>query len=191
MLFNELVGHVVEITARPDKLAVIRRAVNSVARLTCGAHDFARDLNELILPVSSSEYIQSIGLSELPSFRKISYIRPVDSRCLLEALTSPLQAIEGGRNRTNCFYVAGQNLVVSLRSLTPELRVGYYAYPPVFVDDSSSHWLLDSAPYLLIEGAAARVFRNIGDEESARQHEADYRIQLDTLLNDSLYGVKV
>lgn len=190
MNFTDVVNEVISITKRPDRVSDIRRIVNTTISQCCLGTDFARDLVEEVLPISSSDYVQSVPISELTRFRKFEYIRPYGRRCPIEKLDGPLAIYgEGGKEKSNCFYVAGSNVVVKLSGLTDSLHVGYFQYPPILTDAAPTFWLLDVAPFMIVEGAAGRLFRNIGDEASARQHEADFRLQYDSARIDLRYGI--
>ena len=190
MNFTEVVNEVISITKRPDKLTDTQRAVNSVISQACLSNDFARDLYEDTVAISSSDYVQSALLSDLTRFRKFEYIRPNGQKCPMTKLDGPLAIYDDdGKEKANVYYVAGSNVVLRLATLTASLHAGYFQHPPVLTNLAPTFWLLDVVPYMVIEGAAARLFRNIGDEASARQHEADYRLQLDSARIDLRYGV--
>lgn len=190
MDFTEVVAEVIELTKRPDKIASIRNAVNATIRKACLGAEFARDVVESTVAISSSDYIQSLALTEFPRFRKFVYVRPYGQKCPMHGLSGPLAIYDDdNKERSNVYYVAGDNVVFRLYALADTLYYGYLAAPPVLTDASPDFWLLELEPYMIIDGAAAKIFRNIGDDRSAQQHEADFRLAYDSARVDLKYGV--
>lgn len=188
MNFTEIVQEVVSITKRQDKLLDIRRNVNSAINQACLGTNFARDHDELLLSISSSEYAGNIQLALLPRFRKLNYIIPTGYGCPIKSIEAP-QVFEAGVEQVDRYYISGDQINYKLSVLSSGLKVGYFRYPPVLTDAAATFWLLDAAPYMIIDNAAARTFRNIGDELSARQHEGDWRLAYDSARIDLKYGI--
>lgn len=190
MNFGEVLQEIIGTTKRADKLSAIKQAVNSVIGKVVLGTDFRRDLLETTIAISSSEYIQAVDNSLLTNFRKWEYIRPYGYRKVIEKLDGPLAVFtDEGCEKNNCYYVAGNQTILRLQTLSSSLVVGYFQYPNTLVENTDTHWLLDFAPYLVINGACAKVFRDIGDTESSRQHETDYRDTLSIVISDQKYGV--
>lgn len=190
MNFTEVVNEIVSITKRPDKITDIRRNVNSVISKACLGADFARDHDEALLNISSSDYAGNIALSNLARFRKINYILPTGYRQPIK-LIDPIQVFDACVEQVNRFYISGDQINYKLSVLTPSVKVGWFKYPPLLTDAAPTFWLLDAAPYMVIDGAAAATFRNIGDDNSARQHEADWRLAYDSARVDLRYGANI
>lgn len=188
MNFTEVVQEVVSITKRADKIADIRRNVNSAISEACLGTNFARDHDELLLPISSSEYAGSIQLSLLPRFRKIHYIIPTGYACPIRSIEAPA-VFEAGVEQVDRFYISGDQINYKLSKLSSGLKIGYFRYPPSLTDTSADFWLLEAAPYMIIDNAAAKTFRNIGDDASAKMHENSWRQAYDSARIDLKYGV--
>lgn len=188
MNFTEVVQEVVSITKRADKIADIRRNVNSAISEACLGTNFARDHDELLLPISSSEYAGSIQLALLPRFRKIHYIIPTGYACPIKSIEAPA-VFEAGVEQVDRYYISGDQINYKLSKLSSGFKVGYFRYPPTLTDDNPAFWLLEIAPYMIIDSAAAKTFRNIGDETSATQHDRAWRAAYDSARIDLKYGV--
>ena len=170
MNFTEVVAEVVSITKRPDKIADIRREVNKAINFCCLETNFANDFFEQELAVDSNSYNLTIDLlNDLTRFRKFIYIRPVDRTAMLCHI-NPAQAFKGGKERKDSYYVASSTAVIRLSAPTSSLIIGYMQYPPVLTDDSPDFWLLAISPYMVIDLAAAMVFKNIGNNEEYTTH---------------------
>ncbi len=171
MIFTEVVDQVIAIVKRPDKINDIRREVNSSVHFCCTEKEFARDLREISLPLSSSLYTQSIALTEFSRFRKFKYIKPPAVKWYLKP-TAPDKVFEDCQEATNSYYITGSDVVLKTSSLYATMLAGWYMYPPVLTDVAPSFWLLDASPYMIIDRAAAKVFANMGDDASANKHMA-------------------
>lgn len=187
MNFTEVVNEVVSITKRPDKIADIRRAVNATISLACLGTDFARDHDETSLAISSSDYAGNIQLSNLARFRKIDYILPAGYKQVLAPIT-PADVFNSCMEQKNCFYISGDQINYSLSALAASVKVGWFKYPPLLTDAAPTFWLLEAAPYMIVDGAASSVFRDIGDDEAARSKEAAWRLAYDSARVDFRYG---
>ena len=177
MNFSEAVGEVAQITARPDKLAEIGSAINFViSHMSLKAH-FAYDLVEATIPINGNEYGATIQFNNLTvsplvtRFRKFKYIKRYGQIGYLTPMGSDKILTHHGSMQRDTYYIAGNNLTYILRDLAPSLEIGYYQHPPV-LSENDTYWMLDLIPYAVIDKAAARIFRSIGDDESQRQYEA-------------------
>lgn len=166
MNFAEAITAVTEIVQRPDKLTDIPLAINSAISDCTMRASFANDLVETTLQVNPLLYGDTINLTALVTrFRKFKYLKPTGVRRYLQPIGSDKIFTSFGNIQPDSFYVAGSFLTYTLRSLTPTLEAGYYQYPPVLAG-SQTHWMLDLMPYTIIDLAAARIFRIIGDDIS-------------------------
>ena len=189
MNFTEIVAEVVDITKRPDKLNSIRRNVNSAISLCCLGADFARDHDEVLITRPSVAAVGNFALTELVRFRKIDYILPASYKKPIEHI-EPSQVFQKCQERKDCFYVSGDQINFSLSASVATLTVGYFRYPPTLNDADAAFWLLDAAPYMVIDKAASITFKGIGDDASARTHEADFRLAYDGARQDLKHGVR-
>lgn len=186
MNFAEVVAEVVRITKRSDKTLDIQRQVNAAINLCCIDTDFARDRQEQTVPLDSTLYAQSIAISDLTRFRKVDAMRPSGRKAML-TLTEPNHIFGNCVEQTNCFYIAGDSIVLKLTALDSNMLVAYFAYPPVLTG-TDTFWLLEAAPYMIIDKAAAKVFSNIGDDASARYHDASFKEHYTAARRDFRYG---
>lgn len=168
MNFTAVVAEVLSIVKRQDKILDIRREVNAAVSFYCQDADFKRDLEEVAFAIDPQQYTANIPYSSLTRFRKFRYIK--QGRCYLnEIMTSRIQ--ECG-SLANTYYMAGSGIRYSLSALSATLDLAYFQYPPVLTDAAPTFWLLDLNPYMVIDRAAGKIFVNIGDDKSARDHES-------------------
>ena len=172
MNFAEAVTAVTGIVKRPDKVAEIERAINaSISDCTVRA-SFAYDLVETSIPVASDSYGDTIVFNNLvvpvvTRFRKFKYVKATGVKGYLDPIGADKIFTPGGITQYNKYYVAGNSLTYILGALTTALEIGYYQYAPV-LKNSEEYWMLDLMPNTIIDLAAARIFRSIGDETSFR-----------------------
>lgn len=177
MNFSEAVGEVALITARPDKLAEIGSAINFVISLMSIKAHFAYDMVEGSIPVDGNSYgatIQFNNVTPTPlvtRFRKFKYIKRYGQLGYILPKDSSTIFTPHGYIQKDSYFVSGNNLTYILKELTNSLEIGYYQHPPVLAEDDT-YWMLDLIPYAVIDKAAARIFRSIGDDQSQAQYEA-------------------
>jgi hypothetical protein len=169
MNFSEAVAEVVETSKRPDLIGRIRREINAAVSFYCADYDWDRDLIESSPAIDATEYTQAIALSTLTRFRKFKYIRRAPKAYL--TLVGNQDILKGDPNclLQDKYYIVGDNVNLALARLASSVDIGYYAYPPLLSDGvgSSTHWLLDMSPYMIIDRALGSIFASIGDEKSA------------------------
>jgi hypothetical protein len=187
MNFTEVVAEVISIVKRPDKLLDIRREVNKAISFCCLGADFARDLEEASIAIDSTLFAQNIDLTTLTRFRKFEYIKPPGRAKFLRHLT-PDKIFAKGREDVDVYYIAGDQANFKLCKLSSTLLVGYFKFPPTLSDASPTFWLLDIAPYMIIDKAASAIFRNIGDDASSKRHEDEFALQYVVATRDFKYG---
>lgn len=187
MNFTEIVAEVVDMTKRPDKIVAIRKAVNQALTYACTQTNFARDLQERSIAINASQYAQNIALSEFVRFRKFCYIKPDNRNCYVKPLEAD-KIFAKGIEMLDKYYIAGNQVNFKLSALAPNLLVGWFAYPPVLTDAAPTHWLLDIQPYMIIDKAAATVFKDIGDDQSASKKNDDFKEQYLAASSDLKYG---
>jgi len=166
MDFAAAVAEVVAAVKRPDKIIVARRKVNAAISFFCIDSEFKRDYQELSLAIDADSYTQSIPLTSFERWRRFHYIKRGGTKCFVKILSNDeLFAKCDMRDR---YYIAGDNLIVNLAVKTATLDIGWFKYPPLLTDAVGNFWLLDQAPYMVIDYAAAEIFREIGDEKSSQ-----------------------
>lgn len=188
MNFNAVVTEVLRIVKRPDKIQAICRSVNQALTFACMTNTFARDLQERSIAITADVYAGSILLTEFVRFRKFEYIKPSNRNCYVHPLDSD-KIFAKGQEMLDKYYIAGNQVNYKLARTAPSLLVGWFSHPPVLADNEGTFWLLDVCPYMIIDKAAALVFKDIGDDASAKQKESDYAQQMLAVAADLKYGV--
>lgn len=172
MNFTEAVDAVIDITARPDRRTETANAVNAILSLCVSKAEFARDLVEGTLAVDPTLYGATVSIATLTRFRKFKYLKITGERGYLTPTGADKIFTPGGSMQPNRYYVAGTNITYTLSKLTPTLEYGYYEYAPVLLDNAAdTHWMLDVMPWAIIDLAASKIFRSIGDDGSYRIYQ--------------------
>lgn len=194
MNFTEAVDAVIDITARPDRRTETISAVNATISKSVLKANFSRDLVEGTLNVDPAEYGDTVDISlEFTRFRKFKYLKITGVQGYLVPTDADKVFTPGGQVQPNRYFVAGTNLTYTLSQLTPTLEYGYYQYAPVLEDNAAdTHWILELMPWAIIDLAAARIFRSIGDDASGRAYEASgqelYNVGMRDFVDQVLYG---
>lgn len=180
MNFNEAVAEVIAMTSRPDKATAISSAINAVLSLCTMKASFARDLVETTIAVDPTLYGDTIQFNNaLPTplvtrFRKFKYVKASGVRNYLRQISPDQIFSPGNAIQRDIYYVGGDNFTYVLSDLTPTLEIGYYQYPEILTGTTgkNDHWMLELMPWTIIELAAARIFKSIGDDTSFRVYQA-------------------
>lgn len=172
MNFSEVVQEVIDITARQDKKSQIENAVNTVLSLVIFKASFVRDLVESTLNAAPVQNVFSgvVDLAALSNFRKLKYLKVTGVNKFMSS-RQPQGVIVQGIIVRDIYWIAGTNLNWVSSIAVKTLEIGYFVYPPKLTDAAPIHWFLDTAPNVIIDLAAARIFRSIGDSKSASDHE--------------------
>lgn len=188
MNFAEAVAQVLSITKRPDKDADAQLAVNAAISYFTLKGTFPKDLTETSLTIDSTVYGDTLDLSLLLTrFRRFKYVKAPGVQGYLKYLDSDKIFTPSGYTQKNVYYIAGSNMTYILSALAASLEVGYYQYAPN-LSGTDTHWLLDISPSMILDKAAARVFRAIGDDSSFRLHEGYAADAYKVLQNDLALG---
>jgi hypothetical protein len=188
MNFTEVVNQVIATTLRPDKINDIRNDVNAAVNFCCAGTDFARDLQERSITIDSGLYAQSMLLSEFTRFRKFKYLRPTNRNKYL-TLADPAKIFSPrGCEEVDTYYIAGDQVNYKLGTLASTMYIGWFAYPPTLTDAAPTFWLLEAAPFMIIDWAIAKTFRSIGDDTSATKHENFFKVAYEVAVRDLKFG---
>lgn len=178
MDFTQAVSEVLTITARPDRTTEIESALNWAISHCCLKSNFAYDLVESSIDIDSSLYGDTIQFNNVVTnppvtrFRKFKYVKPHGVKRYLTPISSDQVFQPGNSMQKDRYYVAGDNLTYILSALAPSLEIGYYQYPPTLDQaTNTTFWLLELAPWAVIDLACARIFRSIGDDSSQAQYQ--------------------
>lgn len=175
MTLTEILDAVASRTKRPDREAEILLAVQE-ATLFCHSFDFfRRDLAEVPIPYGDQGLSSGQILLDdivLPAFRKISYWRKWDpigriagsylSPCEPDALFTSYSL-----KKQDVYYVAGR--VVNWLSSTNDTAhiIGYWRLPDISKSRYTS-WIATVQPFAIINRAAAKIFRTVGQQEEGK-----------------------
>lgn len=170
MNFVEAATAVVEATKRPEKIITIYRKLNSAISFYSLDNKFQRDFEEALLPTNAQLYKQPFALTLLPRFRHFRYIKKGGTKNFINPLTNA--DLFSKNDCPDRYYIAGDYFHIYSSSLIAGLDVGYYKHPPVLsiALNNQNYWMLDVAPWMIIDRAAAEIFRDIGDEKSLQSH---------------------
>lgn len=187
MNFTEVVNEVRLILKRPELDNQIKRQVNAAISLFCFDTDFARDFAESSIALDGAEYSQAFAISALTRFRKFVYLKRGGTSKYLSRLGITEMA-KGCADRGDKFYEVGTNVNIYLKQYANTLDVGYMTYPPLLTGatDANTFWLIEMAPYMVIDKAAALLFQQIGDEMSMRTHNSQAAETYRTFRKDNI-----
>lgn len=192
MNFNDALSYVLTITKRPDKVSEASLKINEAIGFFTASAEFARDLIEITIPVTTTDGIINLDLTDptyFTRFRKFAYIKAPGVKKYLDPVTPDRVFLEG-KERLDCYYLAGTNVICKVCSPQTSLLVGYFSYAPNLSTTNPSYWMLDIAPYMIVNKAAASIFRDIGDDQSAKQKDSEANMQFVTVKGDMQYGFR-
>jgi len=178
---TNLLDDVQEITSRPDARARAAISCNNIIAEICTRAKYGEDLIEttIINPGSELSATISLNLEDLPVVRAIAYVRPNNGKPL--EFVTPRNALDRIHNcDEGVYYRSGQNLIVQASRGWSELRLGYWRAMPRLAESEGmdTHWLLDAAYEVMLNGVVGRVFSATGDDLSGNKYESLYRDQL-------------
>lgn len=168
MNFTEVVNEVLNIVKRPDKILDIRREINAAVNFFSSDTDFKRDVAEVLLAIDALAYSQNLPFTSFTRFKKIQFMKRGGTRKYLSILDA--KEITSNACALDKYYIAGTGIRINMATLTANLDIGYYQFPPTLTDAAGTFWMLDVAPYMVIDKVAGVIFRNIGDDASAKAH---------------------
>lgn len=171
MNFTEIVTEALRVTKRQDKILDARREANAAVLAFSMDYDADRDITELLLPISVSEYTQAIPWTDLPRWRKFQYIRRGGTRSYLTKL-DPALMLKSDCDMRDKWYAVGNGIRISMTALAPTLDIAYWAFPPELTDTSPEFWQLEGNWPAVLDRTIAKVFAGIGDDASSNKHEA-------------------
>ena len=178
MTFTELLDEVYDLTNRPDLVSVTKLAVRAATLKAHKTDFYSRDIHEVGVEFSSSEFIQSLDLpSFISNYRAMKYIRRMDDVAATAAsdaeggfieIITPDEVLDAyGVNRTDIAYVAGRMLAIRSSVEFNTMMLGCYVLP-IVREGAYSSWVADLYPSAIVTEASRRVFKTIGqDDQSA------------------------
>lgn len=166
MNFQEVTALAVDITGRPDKVVQIRAAVNATISRLIMKNNFVNDVIDTTVNIDSTVYTGEVSLTQFTRFKSVKYVRPNTIKKCLDPVSME-KVFSNNAVRKDVFYVAGTNLVWVVGIVAQTLEIGYYTYAPRLDNTSNTHWLLDIVPDAIAELAASKIFKSVGDDNSA------------------------
>ena len=169
--FLELQNAVIDTTQRIDKLAEIKRQINSVVKMISLSGRWYPDIQEVTLGVldgiNPAVFIQAISLPA--NFRFPIYLKyPIAySNCPIRLIDIETLLHPDYRSADNIAYVAGTALHVKNRTLTDTLDMGAYFRPAALVQDTDHNWITDQLDDVIVELSSAFVKTITGDQTTA------------------------
>ena len=176
MSLAQILNKVEGITKRPDARTRALLSANAIIQDMCNNADYPEDLVEVVIPnptPDKANFTISISLPEQPKVRKIE-ILTANSKKLTNI--KPREAVStSGCSPVNSYYRAGSNLNIFVDAAPTTVSMAYYQQTD-YLSESATHWLEAEAEFLLILGICAAVFRATGDDTSAQEYEAQFRL---------------
>ena len=177
-LFSDIISGpdgVYTITNRPDLVAETALAVRQSTLAAHRSDYYKRDIQELLITPGLASIFQLDIPALFANWRNFAYIRPYDSisasaaSFFLESMKPDAIFDEYLIEKTNVYYVAGNNLNIRLAASYDSFIVGYYANPVLSPDASYESWIARQQPAVIVIDAAKRVFEAIGYIEAANK----------------------
>lgn len=168
---DSLVADVISITKRPDITSTPLHVKNALLKAH-SADYYLRDIYETNFSFATPASIYQLEIKELiPRFRSMKYLTVIDPVSL--AFTRQFHPIsiekflDGyGYQRTDVFYVAGNQIQIRSCDTAALFGIGCYLYPDTTL--ASPSWIADEFPSAILYEAARTIFKLIGyDEQSA------------------------
>lgn len=185
MTFNEAVAAVLAKVKRPDKLAMVRSEINAALLYYSRLMDHEQDLIEHTY-TGTLGYAHTIALSGLTRFRKVDWIRYPGTRIYIKKLDSRVLGCEV--DVRDKWYIVGDSLKVNLAREATTFEISYYSYPPLLSDSVQNFWQLNDNWPAVVEKAAAVIFNDIGDADSARKADAQATLHFLAFSGDHTRG---
>lgn len=179
------------ISRRPDQRDNVETWVNEVVKYIFRNNRWPQDFYEIAFE-PTGELIESPTKITLPytnefeeeQFNLIGYSISLIDYVMTDAskggLTevSPGDALRSGCPLLDVYYrVGADRLVINAAIPFRVLRLGAYLSPPWFSssgNDGDTYWLFREAEDLIIKGVIAKIFRNVGDDDSYRIFQTEF-----------------
>ncbi len=171
MTLGELQEMVLRTIKRPELTQQALDAINAAIEYAAAQGDFAFDLVEGALAISSTAYAQSVTVNtEFPRFRKIKYLRPAGYRRYLKH-RDPSKIFNADCEQTDVWYRAGTSLVFKLSNLQSSLLYGYFQRPDLLEDEDDENEYTLQMPYCIHDIACSRMYDDIGNDAESQRLE--------------------
>lgn len=182
--FSNIVADVYTLTNRADLIAETSLAVRNATLKAHRIEKWKRDIQEIsvLLPTNTQAVVQLDIPTYFSRWRQFKYIRPTDAITLVPKSVL-LTCIEPDgifdeylAEKTDVYYVAGNNTNIRGSAAYTGFFVGFYQNPLVTPEGSYSSWIAQDYPMVIILMATITILQSIGYVEAANK------------LTDILYG---
>jgi len=175
MTLGELRSWILRTVKRPELTHEALDAINYAIEYAAIDGDYAFDLVEGTLAIDPQAYAQSIVIAdEFPLFRKVKYLRPSGYNKYL-GWRDPARIFDkNGCEATNCYYMAGGNIVIKLQVLAASVLYGYYATHEIVTsqtDINTETSYMKTMPSAIHELSCAYLWDTIGNEAESQRAE--------------------
>lgn len=179
MNFENLHAAVKNEIRRPDKDDSITRALRAVILQLHTTGYYSQDLVEDFLDVETPENLMKFPLP--PRYREVDAIAPRTVTGLpiqistnnneYEKVSPSDLFTEGGNSLPDIYYISGGTFVLRSSVKPQRLYIRYWQFPEVS-DLKLETFIMSSHPELIINGATARVFRQMRQKDAANDYQA-------------------
>ena len=188
--FASLVADVYTTTNRPDLVAETALAVR---KATLKLHTTGIDLETgtpkvvfywpdrseaivtpTVVDLANNYYSFDTQAAPFSRFRALQYVRqytPADTDLFFDPIDFDNLLDSYRIEKTNVFYLIGQLAQIRANFTVTQVRVGYYRYP-VAIESGYSSWIADQLPDMVVEEAAATIFKMIGKDDEFQKYAA-------------------
>lgn len=189
-----IADEVYTITARPDRFAETLLGIRHALQIAHSAEDFPKDIQEIRLQAEQIDFNMQAQIDV--NVRKISHIVPnyINSDgsfnrgdSLLYVEPRAFHSRADTNINADFYYIAGKTLNIKIRRPTPFFQFGYWAYPALDIDSINSDWIVLGYPEVITFGAAAFVYRALGDAQNAASYQGMFSELLGRLKQDVLH----
>ena len=196
MTFADMLLEIYTLTNRADLSAETALALKKATFKFHAADFWPRDLTEVLLNIAvPSNVVQIDANVDLPRLRAVAYIRDAGTgtpgfQSKMYQKIEPRGVLDDYLvEKLDVWYQGGAVINIKGSVNISNVIVGYYANPVINPVGVYASWIADELPYILIEEAAATIFKMTGNAEMARFYDIQGVQNLALLRQNYLEGV--
>lgn len=176
--FAEMTAAVVDITKRPELVALTKLAVRQATLRAHHTDFFPRDRSSAVFTYTAPSDTSFIDIANIyvtaPTLRSPEFLQSEDT--LTQVATENLEFVtsykdfwdEAGVRKQSVFTISGETIRASFASATGRARLWYYKNP-VVTDAAYASWIADMHIDELAQWAAGIIWARTGFQEQAAQ----------------------
>lgn len=177
MSFSQLCQDVMTKTGRPELVAETQLAVRQATKFVHMSNFWLRDCMEQRFDFPVVGYTFQVDTSLLARYRKLRYVKKFDLATNIPKEGESHKLSEGSPTdlfdryqapRSNIYYLSGSSINVKCNSQEQSLLFAWYKYPDTNPESFSS-WIAEAYDPIIIDKAAANIFRDTGMTEDANR----------------------